>query len=55
MGFEGERRGKKYGFKGGVKIRNSGLKGQKNPSNFSLMTAFVIMQTAYQNAKNQRF
>ena len=32
------------------------LKGDspKNPSNFAVMV-FVIMQTAYQNAKNQRF
>ena len=41
---------------GGQKKKRVGLKGgtQKNPSNFPV-TAFVIMQTAYQDAKNQRF
>ena len=45
--------------KGGQKERILSLKGggggrhQKIRSNFAV-TAFVIMQTAYQNAKNQR-
>ena len=56
VGYEGGQ-GKKYGFKGGFKRKKIlGLRWghQKNPSNFAV-TAFVIMQTAYQNAKNQRF
>ena len=46
-----------YGFNGGVKRKNIGFKGeatQKIPSNFVVM-AFLIMQTANQNAKNQHF
>ena len=47
-------RHEKNGFKGGVRIKNSGFKGgggyQKIPSNFAV-TAFVMMQKAYQNAK----
>ena len=42
---------------GESKEKNIGFKGeatQKIPSNFAVM-AFVIMQTANQNAKNQHF
>ena len=48
--------GKNMALKGGQKKKILGLKGvggwgqQKNPSNFTVK-AFVIMQTAYQNAK----
>ena len=48
---------KKYVFKRGVKRKNIGFKRGGHPkisSNFAV-TAFVIMQTAYQNAKNLRF
>lgn len=56
MGFHGGQL-EKYGFNGGVKRKNIGFKGeatQKIPSNFAVM-AFLIMQTAKQNAKNQHF
>ena len=56
VGFQGGQL-KKYGFNGGVKRKNIGFKGeatQKIPSNFAVM-AFLIMQTAKQNAKNQHF
>jgi len=45
---------KKYGFKGGVRRTILGVKGghQKIPSRFAVK-ASVMMQTAYQNAKNQ--
>ena len=41
----------------GSKEKKVGLKGgatKKNPSNFAV-TAFVIIQTPYQDAKTQRF
>ena len=56
-GIEEEGHEKNYGFKGEVKRKNGGLKRgspPKKPSNFAV-PAFVIMQTAYQNAKKQRF
>ena len=56
VGFHGGQL-KKYDFNGGVKRKNIGFKGeatQKIPSNFAVM-AFLIMQTAKQNAKNQHF
>lgn len=56
VGFHGGQL-EKYGFNGGVKRKNIGFKGeatQKIPSNFAVM-AFLIMQTAKQNAKNQHF
>lgn len=50
---------KNMALKGESKEKTLGLKGRppkksSNPSNFAVM-AFVIMQTANQNAKNQRF
>ena len=47
---------KKLALKGGLKGKNIGFRGGSlnMPSNFPV-TAFVIMQTAFQNAKNQRF
>ena len=56
MGFEGGNE-KNLAFKG-KGVKGKGVKGKgestKNPSNFAVR-AFVMMQTAYQNAKNQRF
>lgn len=46
MALMGESKEKNIGFKGEAT--------QKIPSNFAVM-AFVIMQTANQNAKNQHF
>ena len=51
MGFEG-------GNEKNLALKGKGVKGKggstKNPANFAAR-AFVMMQTAYQNAKNQRF
>ena len=55
VGFDGGGGHEKNGFKGGGGSKENivGLKGahQKIPSNFAV-TAFVIMQKTYQNAKN---
>ena len=56
-GISGEPVKKNMVLMGESKEKNIGFKGettQKIPSNFAVM-AFLIMQTANQNAKNQHF